>query len=244
MKMAIYYFTALGQGQGQNLGLFGPLPLPDVPGYVGLAYTFFIDDPLNTDPRSAGRSYCFVAFSMPETLAPIFSNRSWLANRLQKRLEEITTLSELTLPFLVSLKFELLGLEQEVPVLVRILNEKGLTLYSRNFVVEDHTDQSVNGLVTIISRLTQDSNLSLFDSLKQIKHKEHVIFFKAAKSLTFFYICKSRSYDEQRKLEEFIKDVQENSAIYEALAGNDQAVSATVKLQIDEIVDGLFLPPK
>lgn len=244
MKMAIYYFTALGQGQGHNTGLFGPLPLPDVPGYVGLAYTFFIDDPSNIDPRSAGRSYCFVAFSMPETLAPIFSNRSWLAKRLQKRLEDLTTLSELTLAFLVSLKFELLGLDQEVPVLVRILNEKGLTLYSRKFRVEDHSDQSVNGLVTIISRLSQDSKLSLFNSLNQIKHKEHVIFFKAVKPLIFFYICKSRSYDEQRKLEEFIKGVQGNPAIYEALAENNQAASATVKDSIEEIVDGLFLPSR
>ncbi|MHA2370786.1 MAG: response regulator [Candidatus Hodarchaeales archaeon] len=242
MKMGIYYFTALGQGQGHSTGLFGPLPIADVPGYVALAYTFFIDDPSNIDPRADGRSYSLIAFSMPETLSPIFSNRSVIASFFEKRLEEITTREEITLSFLVSLKYELLGLEQEEPVLLRILSENGSMLYSREFLSGDlPSDPSIAGLITTVSRLVQDSSLSMFESLKQIKHKDHVIFLKSFDPFLFFYISKSRSYDEQRKLEEFIKAVQGTNSIREALIDTSQMPRGSIIESINAIADELFL---
>lgn len=245
MKMGIYYFTALGQGQAHTTGLFGPLPIADVPGYVALAYVFSIDDPSNEDPRDNGRSYSLIAFSMPETLSPIFSNRSIIASLFEKKLEEITARDEITLSFLVSLKYELLGLEQEEPVLLRILSENSSVLYSREFLSGDlSSDPSITGLITTVSRLVQDSHLSMFESLKQIKHKDHVIFLKSLEPFLFFYISKSRSYDEQRKLEEFIQAVQRTDSIREALIDTSQKVSGSIIESIDTIVDELFLRQK
>ncbi|MFW9915448.1 MAG: response regulator [Candidatus Thorarchaeota archaeon] len=242
MKMGIYYFTALGQGQAHSTGLFGPLPIADIPGYVALAYTFSIDDPSNLDPRANGRSYSLIAFSMPETFSPLFSNRSIIAGLFEKRLDEISTRGEITHSFLVSLKYELLGLEQEEPVLLRILSENGNVLYTREFLSGDlSSEPSIAGLITTVSKLAQDSNLSMFESLKQIKHKDHVIFLKSLAPFLFFYISKSRSYDEQRKLEEFIKAVQGTDSIQEALIDTSQKLSGSIIASIDAIADELFL---
>ncbi|MHA2495743.1 MAG: hypothetical protein ACXAEI_09650, partial [Candidatus Hodarchaeales archaeon] len=73
------------------------------------------------------------------------------------------------------------------------------------------------------------------------KHKDHVIFLKSFDPFLFFYISKSRSYDEQRKLEEFIKAVQGTNSIREALIDTSQMPRGSIIESINAIADELFL---
>ena len=111
IKIGIYYAAALGQGNGANLGLFGPLPLPDAPDYVGFAYSFFIKDPFNTDPRCKGESYAFIVFSMHNDFVSLFSDRESITKTIKASLRDVTQISDIDLQFLEILKRSVLNME-------------------------------------------------------------------------------------------------------------------------------------
>ncbi|MHA2294625.1 MAG: PAS domain S-box protein [Candidatus Hodarchaeales archaeon] len=103
-KMAIYYMTVLGQGSDYNTGLFGPFPIPGSDHLVSLVYSFIIDDPVSNDPRTKGRAYSFIAMSIPKTLIRLFSNRTALINMFERELTEYTTIQDIDLDVITTLK--------------------------------------------------------------------------------------------------------------------------------------------
>lgn len=109
-KMAIFYSVSLGQGDNEHQGLYGPLPVPSMGSedestkYLSLIYSFSIEDPSNLDPRAKGKSFAFLAISMPESLIEIYSNRRRLSSKLNKAMEEIKSVDQLTDDFLSVIK--------------------------------------------------------------------------------------------------------------------------------------------
>ncbi|MFX1536557.1 MAG: response regulator [Promethearchaeota archaeon] len=108
IRVGNYYASALGRGEKDNIGLFGPLPVPDFPDFLGLVYSFFIDDPLNKNPRNKGKSYCFIVLSIPKSFVRLFSNRTSITNIFDKRLEMIANIYEIDLVFFNSIKYQIL----------------------------------------------------------------------------------------------------------------------------------------
>ncbi|MFX0061961.1 MAG: response regulator [Candidatus Hermodarchaeota archaeon] len=108
IRVGNYYASALGRGKKDNIGLFGPLPVPDFPDFLGLIYSFFMNDPLNKNPRNKGKSYCFIVLSIPKSFVRLFSNRTSITNIFDKRLEMLANIYEIDLVFLNSLKYQIL----------------------------------------------------------------------------------------------------------------------------------------
>ncbi|MFX1254572.1 MAG: response regulator [Promethearchaeota archaeon] len=108
IRVGNYYASALGRGEKDNIGLFGPLPVPEFPDFLGFVYSFFINDPLNKNPRSKGKSYCFIVLSIPKTFVRLFSNRTSITNIFDKRLEMLANIYEIDLVFLNSVKYQIL----------------------------------------------------------------------------------------------------------------------------------------
>lgn len=110
-KLGYFYVVTLGQGSDGHEGLYGPLPVPSLPDHIGMAYTFFIPDPTNADPRFKGKSYCILVFILPESLHTYFSNRSLLEDILNIELNSFNNLQAVTMEALEGLKFSMLGLK-------------------------------------------------------------------------------------------------------------------------------------
>ena len=110
LKIGFYYSPALGQGDAPSVGLFGPLPIPKVDDYLGIAHSFFIKDPSNKDPRMRGNSYSFIVFFVPKTLIRLFTNREEMSRIIEGSLSEIEQIDEINLDFLKRLKREMFSL--------------------------------------------------------------------------------------------------------------------------------------
>jgi PAS domain S-box-containing protein len=112
LRMGIYYATSLAQGESSidNTGLFGPFPVPDVPNYVSLTFSFFIDDP-NADNRYEGKTYSFITIIIPKTLEQLFSNRQSITNTLSLKIGEISSIFAVTEETLEELKLAILESE-------------------------------------------------------------------------------------------------------------------------------------
>lgn len=100
----------LGQGHNSNVGLFGPLPVPEVPDHVGLTYSFFIDDPSCIDPRWKGKSYCILVFLMPESLIKLFNDREKVKKILEAEIENLKSIGEIDRKFFKMIRFSVLQL--------------------------------------------------------------------------------------------------------------------------------------
>jgi len=71
---AAYWFTAVGQGNYLNEGLYGPLPILDKSDYVSLGFSRVMLSN-NSDSRLGGKDYVFILIFLPRFLLPYFNNR-------------------------------------------------------------------------------------------------------------------------------------------------------------------------
>lgn len=108
-KMAIYYTTALGQGNCWHLGLYGPFPVPSSKDLLSLNYAFLIADPSNTDLRNKGKSYCILSIVFPRKMETLFNNRFILEDLIKEKIEAFTSLIDINEAVLREIKQELLS---------------------------------------------------------------------------------------------------------------------------------------
>lgn len=112
MQMAIYYTTALGQGNIINVGLFGPLPVPKASNLVSLVYSFIASDPTYEDPRAEGKTYAFVVLSIPESLIQLFTNRAAIQKIFEEELKKISAIQDIDMIALRKLKKKILSFDE------------------------------------------------------------------------------------------------------------------------------------
>jgi PAS domain S-box-containing protein len=112
LRMGLYYTTALGQGNEPQMGLYGPLPAPGLPGYVSVVYSFLAKDSSYDDPRSLGKTYAFLVLSFPEELAHLFSNRAAITESCKNSVSRFADIQEVDFDTLKALKSQILGFEE------------------------------------------------------------------------------------------------------------------------------------
>ncbi|MFX0116528.1 MAG: hypothetical protein ACFFB3_18410 [Candidatus Hodarchaeota archaeon] len=112
LKMGIYYITALGQGNTPKMGLYGPLPAPELEDYMSMVFSFIINDRSCTDPRTKGKTYAFIVMTIPEGLVHLFSNRGAVSKSCKDMLIGVTDIRDIGLNMLKRLKHRILGFNE------------------------------------------------------------------------------------------------------------------------------------
>ena len=107
IKLGVYFTTAIGQGENNNIGVFGPLPFPDNPEYYSLIYSCFMTDPENEDPRAKGRSYCLYVVTFPKLFEPYYDNKHFLTKIFENFHSKFDKIQEITRKDLDELKVNL-----------------------------------------------------------------------------------------------------------------------------------------
>lgn len=240
IRTGVYYSASLGQGHTANTGLFGPLPIPDLPGHVGIVYSFFKVDPSNRDPRMEGKSYSFFIFFMPENLSPLFNNRSSITDIIEKKLRTVSTIKEINLWFLIALKYKLLGLIQEEPVFIQILSKNGLSLFFKSFISETRlTEERIEKIIKTINSFSKKIFFEP-DSIENIKFGEYTILLQPSESLIFCYTYKYESYNAPQKLIEFIEKIRKSQNIWNSFIEKSELTSSFTEI-MEKISNDIFL---
>jgi tetratricopeptide (TPR) repeat protein len=99
----------------------------------------------------------------------------------------------------------------EDPIMVLILDEAGLCLYSKTFASEETTlqDQLIGGLLTSINAFMQEA-FSISGSIERIKHQNNTLLLKNVGPYLFSYVFQGQSYSAIQKLDKFIDNIQDS----------------------------------
>ncbi|MBD3189521.1 MAG: tetratricopeptide repeat protein [Candidatus Heimdallarchaeota archaeon] len=134
---------------------------------------------------------------------------------------------------------------KEVPeeaVLLVILAESGLTLFSLQFESEQKiNEQLVGGFLTAINTFCRET-FSSAGSLERIKHQEYTVLMKAIGGLMFCYVFKGQSYSALQKLEEFIHLLETEKNLLEELtqSASEGQIALVKSRKLEEIAENVF----
>lgn len=107
-------------------------------------------------------------------------------------------------------------LQPDEPLLLMILTEGGISIFSKKFTLgQQLDDQLIGGLLTAISNFGKDVFAGA--ETDRITYQEYTVVLKALESLLFCYIFKGQSYFALQKLERLIERVQASPGILEVL---------------------------
>ncbi|MFQ6125676.1 MAG: tetratricopeptide repeat protein [Candidatus Heimdallarchaeota archaeon] len=111
---------------------------------------------------------------------------------------------------------ELPPLQPDEPLLLLILTESGISIYSKKFTLgQQLDDQLIGGLLTAINNFGKEVFAGA--ETDRITYQEYTVVLKALESLLFCYIFKGQSYLALQKLERLIEQVQASPSIWEIL---------------------------
>jgi hypothetical protein len=131
-------------------------------------------------------------------------------------------------------------LPEEEPLMLLILDDGGVSLFSKNFAsAEQLREQLIGGFLTAINAFMQEA-FSVSGSIERIKHKEYTLLLKTLDPLLFCYVFQGQSYTAIQKLDQFVDNVQNSKQLRDAILnirskGRPKAVKQTVEKAITEV---------
>ncbi len=132
--------------------------------------------------------------------------------------------------------------EDEEPVLLIIVYEGGVTIYSKKFSQKEMIDEMfVGGFLTAIDSFMHQT-FATGGSIERIKHQEYTLLLKVENPLLFCYVYKGQSFTAIQKLDNIISELKKSITIWHALVNNlGEQLSDKEKEQIEQMADNIFL---
>ncbi|MFQ5979965.1 MAG: tetratricopeptide repeat protein [Candidatus Heimdallarchaeota archaeon] len=131
----------------------------------------------------------------------------------------------------------------EDPVMLLILSDSGICLFSRIFEQEGQLeDQLVGAFITAITRL----GTNIFEdseTIDRIVYREHTLAVKRLDSLRFIYAFKGQSYTALQKLDQFMRGLEKSSLSWKALQRvleTSQALRPKEQEEINRLLNRIF----
>ncbi|MFQ5980938.1 MAG: tetratricopeptide repeat protein [Candidatus Heimdallarchaeota archaeon] len=157
---------------------------------------------------------------------------------------ELARLEELVTRMIRQRMEDIPELPPEEPVMVFILANSGLSLFSKAFIPKDMTeDQLIGGFLTAIRSMGSEI-FSKSGIMERIMFQEYTISLKALQSKIFCYVFKGQSYSALRKLDQFMERIQASSSINEGLARllrTGMVLTESKITEIETIANKIFL---
>ncbi|MHA1450643.1 MAG: PAS domain S-box protein [Candidatus Hodarchaeales archaeon] len=228
MKMGLFYSTTLGQGNEGNVGFFGPFPVANVPHHVAMCYSSYIKDRENSDIRMNGKSFSFIVFSMPESLVGLFSDRKAITDIIEKRLENVSDVNDISREFLNSLKRGLLYLPEGEPVMISIIDDVGFNIFTHPFI--DEKEFLGGNSFNFFNQMV----FSTSGQIEQIRHENFIMLSKPVNPLIFCYVYRYQDYNAWGKLESFVNSIRE-SPVWDVLTNQRQCLTSNCKAFMEKM---------
>ncbi|MHA1201112.1 MAG: tetratricopeptide repeat protein [Candidatus Heimdallarchaeaceae archaeon] len=139
--------------------------------------------------------------------------------------------------------FDIHELEQEEPILLLILDENGLNLFTKRFLSKSRYDETLlSGFLTAINTFMKETFKSS-GHIERIKHQDHTLLIKSQEGLFFCYIFKGRSFFAQNKLSLTLFTLNSKEQLWNSLLSirkTSKPINEAEFSQISKIVDEIF----
>ncbi len=132
-------------------------------------------------------------------------------------------------------------LQAEEPVLLIIVYEGGVTVYSQKFSQKEMIDEMfVGGFLTAIDAFMHQA-FATRGSIERIQHQEYTLLLKVEHPLLFCYVFKGQSFTAIQKLDAIIKEIKKSPSIWQALTNNlGVELGITENELIEELANQVF----
>ncbi|MHA1448964.1 MAG: tetratricopeptide repeat protein [Candidatus Hodarchaeales archaeon] len=127
----------------------------------------------------------------------------------------------------------------EEPVLLLVVNEAGISTFSRVFSEIDQNYQLISGFLSAINSVLHDI-FSESGPVERIKYRDYTVIMKRDDSLLFCYAFKGKSYYPCKKVQKFIDILRSKEQIWTSLKTNYPNGKPPLFDMIDPIVDHVF----
>ncbi|MBN1329977.1 MAG: tetratricopeptide repeat protein [Candidatus Heimdallarchaeota archaeon] len=137
---------------------------------------------------------------------------------------------------------EIPKLQNEEPVLLIIIYEGGVTVFSKKFSQKEMIDEMfVGGFLTAIDAFMHQT-FATGGSIERIQHQEYTLLLKGENPLLFCYVFKGQSFSAIQKLDQIVQELKKSPTIWTALTNNlGEQLTAVEKSLIEELADQVFL---
>jgi hypothetical protein len=137
---------------------------------------------------------------------------------------------------------EIPKLQEEEPVLLIVVYEGGVTVFSKKFSQKEMIDEMfVGGFLTAIDAFMHQT-FATGGSIERIQHQEYTLLLKVENPLLFCYVFKGQSFTAIQKLDKIIQELKKSDTIWNSLVTNhgEQLTEAERSL-LDDLADQIFL---
>lgn len=137
---------------------------------------------------------------------------------------------------------ELPKLQDEEPVLLIVVYEGGVTVFSQKFSQREMIDEMfVGGFLTAIDAFMHQT-FATGGSIERIKHQEYTLMLKGESPLLFCYVFKGQSFSAIQKLDSLIRELRKSQTMWSALTNNiGEQIDVAEKEMIEELASKIFL---
>ncbi len=134
--------------------------------------------------------------------------------------------------------------DEETPVLLLIMHENGLCVYSKEFNSHQFKEQLISGVLVAINSLMRDAFALTKGSIERIKYKDYILVFKEVSPLLFCYVFRGSSYYPLHKLEHFINSVRKSKEHWKILVNIPEdglLLSSSEQQTVEKFIRDSFL---
>ncbi|MFW9925031.1 MAG: tetratricopeptide repeat protein [Candidatus Thorarchaeota archaeon] len=137
---------------------------------------------------------------------------------------------------------EMPKIQDEEPVLLIIIYEGGVTIFSKKFSQKEMIDEMfVGGFLTAIDAFMHQT-FATGGSIERIKHQEYTLLLKGEKPLLFCYVHKGQSFSAIQKLDKVITELKKSISIWHSLTNNlGEQLTKIEREAIDKLAQKIFL---
>lgn len=154
---------------------------------------------------------------------------------------ELTHLQE-RLNNMIGKRYEITSEEKdEEPVLVLILNEGGVSLFTEKFQEESKLDgYLVGSFLTAFDNFSREA-FAVSGSLERIKHQDYTLLMKKLDTLTFCYAFKGKSFLALQKLDNFIANLLTLKEVWESIVESGISyINTDLEQKLSNVAKSIF----
>jgi hypothetical protein len=131
----------------------------------------------------------------------------------------------------------------EEPVMLLIMAQSGLTLYSQSFEDDQQMDdQLIGGFLTAVTSFGTEV-FSGSGAIDRIQYQEYTVASKILESMMFCYMFKGQSYSAIQKLDHFMDEIQNITPVWKGLGRalqTGQTLDEPEEIKLGEMITGIF----
>ena len=135
---------------------------------------------------------------------------------IKQRIEK-TQVDTLVSQMIQRVSYELETIEKDTPVMLLILNEYGIPLYSYNFSKEKYDSILFSGFLSALNSILKEV-LATEGSIKQIEYHDYFLTFKNKEGIIFCYVFKGSSFSANKKLDNLVNTITKFKELWHKLS--------------------------